>query len=798
MKFVSSSVLSRESEFSDELVYRILTLPMSVAGMVLFLLWFCALREAFVFCMPVARCELSDAERARMFVYVLHLALPTVAMVLYFACGAHKLALTGRLDDTTLEEGYEPLGWIQNYLCITTFLTAGVLPVMALYLYELVYLRDSRPMVILHHIGTVVLVNFGITCFVQSDGEVAMLGWACLVLLNLFFEQPVYACLFYRKVVGRLHYKTYLAVSAWNAITKLVVFSFVIRGYVGIFYVEKFHYSRFDIFWMIVFIPFQILLLTGNVNTSVVFYKLAMREKSVSSRNSVNDLSVPTAFSKQISNASSSEGASEENVFLRETETQPKRKKKKRKQKQRKDKRSFPAVFAMLPVIIFCTAQFYSKWILARQHTPQFVRQHKVVIVGGGVSGVLMAYLLDKFGDGKYKIDVFEREDRLGGAARPKYYNGSRIETAFYGYNENYHVFSALLRHLGIRQEALFSKGLTTVDVVRNITFASKAMPGDEFRKDVGQFHQEMSSLRLKSLKYLQETTLEQWLRKQNFGNEMKMKILGESSLFIAGDMKMNMQSFITYYDSGFMAFGPMTFIRLENGNDEHIKKMVSHTSDRVTYHLESEIKQFDPHGGKVQLDSSRTYDYDSIVFACNKQPITKMLKGNFGGDTAFTKNFLIWLNLPNSIEHTVAVAASTNHKVDSVTAVINQTSGSSVAQTSRGGMSFYLADDRNMLNSLIGATETVYERKSWNHTLSDANLSRFQRNLHKFQYRYGMSFVGADGMFASHEYAVASAFVVLQDMYGIEFPFKSVPAANRNFLGARHLMSYGIGLVQK
>jgi len=79
----------------------------------------------------------------------------------------------------------------------------------------------------------------------------------------------------------------------------------------------------------------------------------------------------------------------------------------------------------------------------------------RIAIIGGGVSGLVAAYLLRRHAE----VDVFEARTRIGGHVntvdvdRP---DGSRvaIDTGFIVYNEtNYPLFSALLDRLGVQSQ---------------------------------------------------------------------------------------------------------------------------------------------------------------------------------------------------------------------------------------------------------------------------------------------------------------------------------------------------------
>ena len=79
----------------------------------------------------------------------------------------------------------------------------------------------------------------------------------------------------------------------------------------------------------------------------------------------------------------------------------------------------------------------------------------RVAIVGGGISGLVCAYLLDS----RYEVTLFEASERLGGhthtQAVPDPNGRIPVDTGFIVFNEeNYPLFSRLLARLGIDSQA--------------------------------------------------------------------------------------------------------------------------------------------------------------------------------------------------------------------------------------------------------------------------------------------------------------------------------------------------------
>ena len=84
----------------------------------------------------------------------------------------------------------------------------------------------------------------------------------------------------------------------------------------------------------------------------------------------------------------------------------------------------------------------------------------KIAIIGGGISGLSLAYQLQKrFGQNPLvQIDLFEKKDRLGGVIETKTTNGFVIEKGPDGFLQQKPTVPNLAKDLGIDQELISTK----------------------------------------------------------------------------------------------------------------------------------------------------------------------------------------------------------------------------------------------------------------------------------------------------------------------------------------------------
>ena len=78
----------------------------------------------------------------------------------------------------------------------------------------------------------------------------------------------------------------------------------------------------------------------------------------------------------------------------------------------------------------------------------------KIAVLGAGISGLGSAYLLSK----KHDVDLYEKDNRLGGHARTTYVNDNNktfgVDTGFLVFNnETYPLLTKLFEQLNIKIE---------------------------------------------------------------------------------------------------------------------------------------------------------------------------------------------------------------------------------------------------------------------------------------------------------------------------------------------------------
>jgi len=79
----------------------------------------------------------------------------------------------------------------------------------------------------------------------------------------------------------------------------------------------------------------------------------------------------------------------------------------------------------------------------------------KYAVIGGGIGGLTIAYLLCK---GKHQVRLFEKTNQLGGLARTTLINGEPIEVYYHHYNKSDTALFKLCKELGVEVTTFSAK----------------------------------------------------------------------------------------------------------------------------------------------------------------------------------------------------------------------------------------------------------------------------------------------------------------------------------------------------
>jgi uncharacterized protein len=276
----------------------------------------------------------------------------------------------------------------------------------------------------------------------------------------------------------------------------------------------------------------------------------------------------------------------------------------------------------------------------------------RIAIIGGGASGMVTAYLLDKQG---HDVTVFERQSMLGGHIRTLNQNvqpnrsdcGEVLECGVLEFPTVFHHFMALMQDLGVELEpvhigsAIFFKNghnlLSAGMIQKNCTGMKRLI--EYFRIDTLYLRSVDLWLRMRSadLKDFYNHSLSYYLKRPSIANTwLKLLIMYSYSMPLAliDDFPAELAMPVLRDDVA------VNWVRIKGGVYSYIEKILARFKGRVV--LNAEINQIFRSEGAVKIirATGETQDFDKVVFATPPDQVMVLLADPI---TAETRRFSAW-----------------------------------------------------------------------------------------------------------------------------------------------------------
>lgn len=268
----------------------------------------------------------------------------------------------------------------------------------------------------------------------------------------------------------------------------------------------------------------------------------------------------------------------------------------------------------------------------------------KIAIIGTGISGNAMAYLLHKHHD----ITVYEKNDYIGGHSRTvnvKTPEGSTpVDTGFIVYNErNYPHLTALLKHLDVP--------VTKSDMSFGVSISNGFLEYGTYHKLSGIFAQSKNLFRPKYLKMLYDIlkfnknaeqylengtdlTLGELLDEMNMGEWFRKYYLLAMGAAIWSTPAAQMQHFpAKTFLQFFKNHGLLTvadhpqWYTVTGGSKEYVAKLTSKFKDKIKTGCGAQSVERSEKGVRVTDTNGTSQEYDQVVFACHSDQALELLK---------------------------------------------------------------------------------------------------------------------------------------------------------------------------
>jgi uncharacterized protein len=262
----------------------------------------------------------------------------------------------------------------------------------------------------------------------------------------------------------------------------------------------------------------------------------------------------------------------------------------------------------------------------------------KIAIIGGGASGMVTAYLLDKQG---HQVTVFEREQTLGGHIRTLNQNvhpnhsdcNLTLENGVLEFPTSFHNFINLMAELGVELEpvnigsALFLKRgthyLSKVAIDRNFTGIDRLL--EHLR--INLFYLRSASL-LVAAKFwkaidFRNQSLADTFKQPHLGNIwLKLFAMYSYSIpFVAIDDCPAELVIPTLRDDVFV-----DWVRIKGGVYSYIQKILDRFRGEILLGVEVTAIYRSISGVTIELAGVKTLEFDKVVFATPPDVVLKLL----------------------------------------------------------------------------------------------------------------------------------------------------------------------------
>lgn len=264
----------------------------------------------------------------------------------------------------------------------------------------------------------------------------------------------------------------------------------------------------------------------------------------------------------------------------------------------------------------------------------------KVAVIGSGISGNTLAYLLNK----NHDVTLYEKEKRIGGHSHTHsiVINNRMInvDTGFIVFNKKtYPLFTSLLDNLGVKYEnsnmsfSVFSKknNFEYNGTSLNSLFSQrKNILNFKFIRmifEILRFNKEAIKLKSKTI------LLNQYLKKNNYSEYFcDNYILPMGAAIWSSDIKTILNFPAHFFISFFKNHGMLSindrpqWLTIKGGSQEYVKKLTSYFKNNIR--LNSKIKSVVRNKDYIEIEDNQSKEkYDYVFFACHSNEVLEILE---------------------------------------------------------------------------------------------------------------------------------------------------------------------------
>ncbi len=399
----------------------------------------------------------------------------------------------------------------------------------------------------------------------------------------------------------------------------------------------------------------------------------------------------------------------------------------------------------------------------------------KIAVIGAGISGLGSAYLLSK----KHKVDLYEKEGRLGGHARTTQIDkdGDRfgVDTGFLVFNHpTYPLLTKLFNELDVKiEKSDMSFGFW--DKATNIAYNAQTLGGIFFQKrnlfslthyqmifDIFKFNKKANFDLNNNTKDL-DKPLDEYLK--GYGKAFKERYLLPmgAAIWSTPSDKMNQfptRTFLQFFKNHGL-LGVTTqhqWLTVSNGSVNYVNKIKEKISGKIF--LNSTIVKVKRENNGVTLisNSGETAFYDKVVFATHAPQTIELLEDITQKEKEILSCFLYKQN--DALLHNDTNALYPNKKIYAAWNYKNNENRNAVTLSYWINRLQNLQSKKEYFVSLneIDTIDHIIERISYEHPQFDAVAIHAQTKKNEISGRNNTYFAGAYWRYGFHEDGLYSA----------------------------------------
>ncbi|MDC6486924.1 FAD-dependent oxidoreductase [Methylophilaceae bacterium] len=269
----------------------------------------------------------------------------------------------------------------------------------------------------------------------------------------------------------------------------------------------------------------------------------------------------------------------------------------------------------------------------------------KIAIIGSGISGLTLAYYLDK----KYNVTLFEKEDRIGGHTHTHTLKINqdiiKVDSGFIVFNKKtYPNFIKLLKELKVSYQPS-SMSFSVQSTLNRLEYAGNNLKTLFAQKknllniyfwrllwEILKFNKLAKKI-LQKPELIENLTIQEFVNKHNFSEYFLNNYLLPMSSAIWSSSYKDIKKFSLLFFLNFLNNHGMInindrpqWLTIKNGSETYVQKIVSQLKGKIK--LNSIISNVYRNNGKCIIEiNKKKLKFDFVFFACHADQALKLIK---------------------------------------------------------------------------------------------------------------------------------------------------------------------------